>query len=175
VISKLDVQLRTPTPSEEVAEPSTPWVSKTPNTVLEVQSHSKYLEERIRRHHSSSPEPLIQAIKYFKKGTNRVMHRLALVEARLKDLEQNNEIVGRRRRAKRTRLQKGGAMTVQEAIQVTDQIDVDMQVVAESSKSGGQGRSARRGIRRYGICGKGGHNARTCQVVIEASEEEYRK
>jgi hypothetical protein len=38
VVSKLDVQLRTPTPAEEVASPSTPWVSKTPKTVLEAQS-----------------------------------------------------------------------------------------------------------------------------------------
>ncbi|KAK7592186.1 hypothetical protein V3481_006810 [Fusarium oxysporum f. sp. vasinfectum] len=30
VISKLDVQLRTPTPPEEVAESSTPWTSRTP-------------------------------------------------------------------------------------------------------------------------------------------------
>jgi hypothetical protein len=34
-------------------------------------------------------------------------------------------------------------MTVQEASQVIDQMDVDTQVVAESSRSGGQGRSAR--------------------------------
>ncbi|KAF5269036.1 hypothetical protein FOXYS1_31 [Fusarium oxysporum] len=32
VISKLDVQLRTPTPPEEATEPSTPWASKTPKT-----------------------------------------------------------------------------------------------------------------------------------------------
>jgi hypothetical protein len=50
VVLKLDVQLRTPTPVEEVADPSTPWVSKTPKTVLEAGSQSEYLERRIRRH-----------------------------------------------------------------------------------------------------------------------------
>ncbi|KAF4453469.1 hypothetical protein F53441_3879, partial [Fusarium austroafricanum] len=35
VISKLDVQLQTPTPVEEVVSPSTPWASKTPKTILE--------------------------------------------------------------------------------------------------------------------------------------------
>jgi hypothetical protein len=35
VISKLDVQLRTPTPPGEVSQPSTPWVSKTPKTATE--------------------------------------------------------------------------------------------------------------------------------------------
>ncbi|KAJ0126689.1 Chitin synthase A [Fusarium oxysporum f. sp. albedinis] len=129
VISKLDVQLRTPTPPIEATQPSTPWASKTPKTVLETQSQSKYLNV--------------------------------------------NEVLSRGRRAKRTRLQKGGAMTLQEVSQVIDQMDVNMQVVAESSRSGGRGRSERPGGRRCGVCGKPGHNARTCQVIIETSGEKH--
>jgi hypothetical protein len=64
-------------------------------------------------------------------------------------------------------------MTVQEASQVIDQMDVDTQVARELSRSGARGRSARPGNRRCGVCGKAGHNARTCQVVIEISGEEY--
>jgi hypothetical protein len=63
-------------------------------------------------------------------------------------------------------------MTVEEASQVIDQMDVDTQVVAELPKSS-QGRSVRPGGRRCGVCGKAGHNARTCQVVIETPGEEY--
>ena len=44
VVSKLDVQLRTPTLVEEEASHPTPWVSKTPKTVLEAGSQSEYLE-----------------------------------------------------------------------------------------------------------------------------------
>jgi hypothetical protein len=101
------------------------------------------------------------------------MYKVALLAAENRELRQANEILSRRRRAKRTRLQKGGIVTVQEASQVIDQIDVDMQVVAESSRSGGQGRSVGPGIRRCGVCGKTGHNARTCQEDIQASGEEY--
>jgi hypothetical protein len=64
-------------------------------------------------------------------------------------------------------------MTVGESRQVVDQMDVDAQVVAESSRSSGQERSARPGVRRCGICGKTGHNTRTCQVVIKTSRGEY--
>ncbi|KAF4456192.1 hypothetical protein F53441_1609 [Fusarium austroafricanum] len=53
VVSKLDVQLRTPTPAVEEDGPSSPWVSKTPKTVLEAQSQSEYLDIRIRRHKSN--------------------------------------------------------------------------------------------------------------------------
>ncbi|OBS16264.1 hypothetical protein FPOA_27625 [Fusarium poae] len=63
VVSKLDVQLRTPTPAEEEASQAQPWTSKTPTTAIEAQSQSEYLERRIRRHKSSSPESIIEAIR----------------------------------------------------------------------------------------------------------------
>jgi hypothetical protein len=175
VISKLDVQLRTPTPPGEVSQPSTPWVSKTPKTATEAQSQSEYLERRIRRHKSSSPESIIEALKSNTKATRAIMQEVVLLRNEVRNLRDANEILSRRRRAKRTRLQKGGAMTVQEASQVIDQMDVDAQVVAESSRNGARGRSDRPGGRRCGVCGKAGHNARTCQVVIETSREEYSK
>ncbi|KAH7471795.1 hypothetical protein FOMA001_g13366 [Fusarium oxysporum f. sp. matthiolae] len=173
VISKLDVQLRTPTPAEEVVSPSTPWVSKTPKTILEADSQLEYLERRIKRHKISSPESILEALRSSSKGTKIVMHKVALLEARVQDLEQANEILSRRRRAKRTRLQKGGVMTVEEGRQVIDQTDVDAQAVAGPSRSGGQGGPARMKERRCGACGKTGHNARTCQIVVSMSLEEY--
>jgi hypothetical protein len=57
---------------------------------------------------------------------------MALLRAELQDVRQANETLSRRRRAKRTRLQKGGAITVKEGRQAIDQIDDDTQVVAES-------------------------------------------
>ncbi|ENH74898.1 hypothetical protein FOC1_g10002442, partial [Fusarium oxysporum f. sp. cubense race 1] len=60
-------------------------------------------------------------------------------------------------------------ITIQEASQVINQIDINTQVVAESSRSGGRGRSERPGGQRCGICGKGGHNARTYKYVLKSS------
>nr|AKC01510.1 transposase [Fusarium oxysporum f. sp. lycopersici] len=173
VMSKLDVQLRTPTPAEEVVSPSTPWVSKTPKTILEADSQLEYLERRIKRHKSSSPESILEALRSSSKGTKIVMHKVALLEARVQDLEQANEILSRRRRAKRTQLEKGGVMTVEEGRQVIDQTDADAQAVAGPSRSGGQGGPARMKERRCGACGKTGHNARTCQIVVAMSLEGY--
>ncbi|KAJ0124110.1 Uncharacterized protein HZ326_31474, partial [Fusarium oxysporum f. sp. albedinis] len=136
VISKLDVQLRTPTPPVEEASQAQPWTSKTPKTVLEAESQSEYLYRRIRRHQSSSPESILGALKSLAKGTKAIMHENALLRAGLREVREANEILSRRRRAKRIRLQKGGMMTVGEARDLIDQMDVDMQVVAESSRSG---------------------------------------
>jgi hypothetical protein len=173
VVSKLDVQQRTPTPFEEEAQQAQPWTSMTPRTVLEAGSQSEYLARQIRRHHSSSPESIFEALQSLTKAVKRNMHKTALLEAENQELRRANEILSWRRRAKRTRLQKRGSMTIQEGQDLIDQIDVDTQVVAESSRSGGQGSSMRPRVRRCGTCGKTGHNARTCQDGIEASGDEY--
>ncbi|KAJ4018269.1 hypothetical protein NW758_15332 [Fusarium oxysporum] len=173
VISKLDVQLRTPTPVEEEAQQAQSWTSRTPRTVLEAGSQSEYLQKRIRRHHSSSPESILEALQSLTKAVKRNMHETALLRAENRELRQANEILSRRRRAKRTRLQNRGSMTIQEGQDLIDQMDVDMQVVAELSRSGGQGSSVRPRVRRCGTCGKTGHNARTCQEGIKASVDEY--
>jgi hypothetical protein len=167
------VQLRTPTPPIEVTVPSTPWASRTLKTALETQSHSKYLQARIINHKSSSPESIIQAVKHFEKGNSILIHEVALLKERVQQLEQENRTVGRRRRGKRTRLQKGGPLPIEEASQVIDQMDVDMQVAAESSRSGGRRGSRGPRVMHCGKCGKAGHNARTCQEEIEVNMEEY--
>ena len=64
-------------------------------------------------------------------------------------------------------------MTVDEGRGEIDQRDVDAQVAAESSRSGGRGRSAMPRERRCGTCGEAGHNVRTYQAVIKTSGEEY--
>ncbi|KAJ0132800.1 hypothetical protein HZ326_24130 [Fusarium oxysporum f. sp. albedinis] len=101
------------------------------------------------------------------------MDEMALLRAELQDVRQANETLSRRRRAKRTRLKKGGAITVEEGRRAIDQIDGGTQVVAESSRGGGQEGSARVKERRCGICGKTGHNARRCQIVVAVSEGEH--
>jgi hypothetical protein len=173
VILKLNIQLRTPTPPQEASQPTSPWVSRTPKTVREAQSQSKYLTRRVILHKSSSPESIIKAIRSNTKATLAVMHEVVLLRDQVRNLEEANSILSRRRRAKRTRLQRGGIITVQEALQVINQIDINTQVVAESSRSGGRGRSVGPGVRHCGVCGKTGHNARTCQEDIQASGDEY--
>jgi hypothetical protein len=124
VTAKLDIQLRTPTPPGEASEPSSPWISKTPKTAIETKSQSEYFTRRIRRHHSSSLESIIEALHCLSRGAEAAMHKVTLLVAENKELRQANEILSWRRRQKGIRLQKGGAITVQEASQVIDQTKV---------------------------------------------------
>jgi hypothetical protein len=173
VISKLDIRLRTPTPAINEPELPAPWTSRTPKTVRETESQSEFIERRIRRHKSSSPASIVDALKSFSKGTKAIIHRMALLESEVKDLREANAILSRRRRGKKKRLRNGGTMTIDEGQASIDQIEVDSQVVAESSRRGGQGRSSQPRPRRCGICGKTGHNVRTCKAEIEVSGQEH--
>ena len=101
------------------------------------------------------------------------MQRTALVEAKNQELREVNDMLSRRRRAKKTRLQNRGSLLIQEGQDLIDQMDVSMQVLAEASRSGSQRRSRGPRVLHCGTCGKTGHNARTCQEEIKASGNEY--
>jgi len=44
------------------------------------------------------------------------------------------------------------------------------QLVQEIRQNGGSARGSRTKIRCYGVCGKPGHNARTCKEAAESSD-----
>jgi hypothetical protein len=59
VLSKLDVQLRIPTPD---ALPEALWEARTPSNVRELKAQSTLIRKRIRRHKSLLPASIIKAI-----------------------------------------------------------------------------------------------------------------
>ena len=64
-------------------------------------------------------------------------------------------------------------MIVEEGQASIDQKDIDSQVAAELSRRRSRPRSGQPSTRHYSVCGKAGHNSRTCKANIEASGEEY--
>jgi hypothetical protein len=69
---------------------------------------------------------------------------------------------------KRVRL--GGSLTVQDAQDLLDQKAVGGEVVQEMQPGGSGAGVARTKIRCCGVCGKPGHNARTCPEAAESSD-----
>ena len=167
VLLKLDVRLRTPTPPATPVETQQTWVSKTPQNACEATSQSEHIKARISAHQNSSPTSMLAAVDQIAKGTTAIMHRVALLEAETSTLRKANEALNKRRRGQRKRIQLGGSLTVQDVQDLLDQKDLDEQIKKEERQSGGRGGGSRRGVRRCGICGKPGHNARTCQNVTE--------
>ena len=66
------------------------------------------------------------------KGTRKIMHKMDLMEAEIHDLRAANEALSKRRRAKKTRLRKGGSLSILEAQELGDQMEVEVQIKEET-------------------------------------------
>ena len=172
VISTLDLKLRTPTPQNSRPNTAQPWTSQTPSNPTQATSQSSFIKERVARHQGSSPIAILDAIDQFTKGTSKVMHQLALLRAENQDLRKANETLSKRRNRKKARLQEGGSLNLQEAQAIMDERDVAEQIKQETQGSKSRKEREETRARRCGNCNGTGHNARTCQIVIETSEED---
>jgi hypothetical protein len=114
----------------------------------------------------------LDAVDQFAKGMSKVMHQLALLQAENRDLRKANETLSKRRNRKKSRLQAEGSLNLQEAQALMDNRDVTEQIKQETRGSRGRKEREETRARRYGNCNGTGHNARTCQIVIETSEED---
>ncbi len=113
---------------------------------------------------------MLAAVDQLTKGTMAVMHQVALLRAENASLRKANEALSKRRRAKRTRMQLGGSLAVQDIQDVLGQGAVGREGVQETQAGGGSAGGGRTRVRCCGVCGKPGHNARTCQEAAEASD-----
>ena len=100
------------------------------------------------------------------------MHRFALLEGEVASLRKANEILSKRRRAKNTRIKRGGPLSFQDGQALVDQKDVNGQIEQEIHENGGRRRRVETRERRCGRCGNTGHNARTCEKDVDTSSEE---
>jgi hypothetical protein len=172
VISQLDIRLKTPTPSNSRPSSAHTWVSKTPNNPTEASLQSTLIKNRIAQHQNSSPTEILRAVDIFAKGTSKVMHQLALLRAENQSLRAANEALSKRRTAKKQRLRQRGSLTVQDAQDLQGQRDIEVQIKEETQAGSGRKPRTETRARRCGKCGEPGHNARTCRVDIETSEED---
>ncbi|KAF3349016.1 Glycerate kinase [Verticillium dahliae VDG2] len=172
ILSKLDVRLRTTTPPGAPNGDVDAWTCKTPTNPLEASSQTEYIKGRISRHQGSSPTAILDAVEYLAKGTRGVMRQMALLRSRVKTLEDENATLSRRRRTKKLRLRKGGSMTLGEGQDRSAQKEVDIQIKQETQQNPSPASGAQPKKRCCSVCGKPGHNARTCQIVLPSPVED---
>jgi hypothetical protein len=160
VLSKLDVQLRTPTPA---SLPEAPWEAHTPSNIQELKAQSTLICNRVRQHKSSSPASIIEAIDQLKKGAEVMMLLAELMRDRITSLERANEAATKRKQRKKNRIQKKGTLTKGEGVNILAQKEADQQIEHEQRQSGERLGLSRRALARCKRCRETGHNSRTCK------------
>ena len=164
VIDRLEVRLRTP-PGPPLLD--TPWQSKTPSNTHELESQSKLINDSFVR----SPNTAKAGFSQLVKGAEVMLHQNVLLNSRITELEEQLEVMTKRKARKRKRIQHGGTMEygsvlVQEAATATT---VPQQ--SKKARYSDSGKSAQLASRRCGNCGGTGHNARTCKIDTEEYSE----
>jgi hypothetical protein len=161
VLSKLDVQLRTPTPPAALAEAL--WEARTPSNVRELEAQSTLIRERVRRHKSSSPASIIEMLDQFKKGAKVMMLSAELMRDRITSLESANESASARRQRKKKRIQHQGVLTKGAGEDILTLREAEQQTAREKRQTGEQSGLSRQALARCSKCRETGHNARTCK------------
>ncbi len=170
VISQLNIKFRTPSPAKNLRTTPDPWTSKTPQTAYEATSQSDFIKGRIVTHQNSSPTTIYEAMDQMAKGAATVMHKMVLIKDRIRELENANRTLSKRRRQKKTRIRQGGSLNVRDAQTLLPQNVVVEQSHEEVRTDDGRKQRVESTARRCGTCGKPGHNARTCQEDVIVSD-----
>ena len=104
-------------------------------------------------------------------GMEQLAHTVTLLQQEASDLRKANEVLSKRRRAKKIQLRKGGSLTIGDEEDLISQEEVDKQISRDKRGNGGARKSRAEGVRRCGICGETGHNARTCEIDPDIFQE----
>ncbi|APA08490.1 hypothetical protein SS1G_02187 [Sclerotinia sclerotiorum 1980 UF-70] len=104
ILSKLDIRIRTSTPSSTSLELTNSWISQTPHNLIEALLQSTLVKARMARHQSSSPTPIFETVQALAKGTERLAHEVTLLSAENRMLRRANEALSKRRCAKKIQL-----------------------------------------------------------------------
>ena len=98
------------------------------------------------------------------------MHEVALLYAEVSALRKANKGLSKRWRAKKTRIQLGGSLTVQNTQDLLNGKAIGKQLAQEERQNRGGAGGSRTKIRYYNVCGKPGHNTRTYKEAAESSD-----
>jgi hypothetical protein len=101
------------------------------------------------------------------------MHKMALLQAEVAELQEANTLISKRRRAKKTRIRLKKSLNLQNVQDLQNQKDIAQQIQQKMRENDAKSNRGQSRQRHYGNYGKPGHNARTCLINIKSSGEAY--
>ncbi|KAF7566808.1 hypothetical protein PtrM4_151280 [Pyrenophora tritici-repentis] len=158
VLSKLDVQLRTPTPP---APGTIAWEAQTPRNARETEAQSMLIRNRMQNHQGSPASSLDEQVKQLSKGAQQIAHNMVLVQEEMGRLRDAVDTLTKRKTRKRRYVRVEETLTVGK---------VSNLIAAKEGGSREDGETPAKRVRaerRCGRCSEIGHNSRTCKVEIE--------
>jgi hypothetical protein len=111
VLSKLDMQLRTPTPPT----PGTVvWEAQTPRNACEMEAQSMLIQNRIQNHQGSPASSLDEQVKQLSKGAQQIAHNMVLVQEEMSCFRDADNTLTKRKTCKRRYIRADETLTIGE-------------------------------------------------------------
>ena len=114
------------------------------------------IKQRLERHQSSSPTPIVEALEQLSKGAQVLATIAALQQAQIETLQKANEAMHIRRKRARKPLASAIAMSVSEVQALDGYEEVEAEIIEEMP------RPKKRPL-TCSKCGQQGHTCRTCK------------
>jgi hypothetical protein len=168
VLSKLNIQLNTPTPpGSRPSSQSSYFSPKTPATVAELLKQASSIKAFLKRRSNSPPTPSKTALNQLIKGCQIAMQNGILLEQEIKDLRAANAVVKQKRTRTNRHIAYQAGVSVQEAqelIRSTEQPNPPVQPVPEDGVQTNQTTIAPPKRRTYtcSVCNQVGHRMFQC-------------
>jgi len=158
VLSKLDVQLRTPTPP---APGTVAWEAQTPRNARDIEAQSTLIRNRMQNHRGSPASSLDEQVEQLSKGAQQIAHNIVLMREEVSSLRDAVDTLTKRKTRKRQYVRAEETLTAGEVSDLIAEEEGGRR--KESDKPAKRVRVER----RCGCCSEVGHNSRTCKVEIE--------
>jgi hypothetical protein len=159
VLSKLNTQLRTPTPPPLMAPLGQgPWVPETPHNTAQLELQTKAIKDYIKRRTHSPPSPTDLALNQLVKGCQMAMNSAVLMAEENRQLRAENERQKKKRATRRSYIATGVVLIVQEGLDRSEMANVGL----ESGIMDQEAPIQTRAPRTCSLCRSLSHTARTC-------------
>lgn len=158
VLSKLNTQLRTPTPPVVISSEQDRWVPETPHNVAQLELQTKTVQGLFQGRTTGSSSPTERALHQLVKGCQMAMHNAVLLAEENKQLRTENQRQQKKRAMRRSYVAKGGVLTVQEGLDQLQPAPVAFPSIVTAPPIGPQTRAPR----TCSMCKSLEHTARTC-------------
>ncbi|KAJ8064857.1 hypothetical protein OCU04_007166 [Sclerotinia nivalis] len=118
ILSKLDIRIRTPTPSFIDLNY---WVSQILHNPTEALLQSTLVKSRMVYHQSSSSTSIFETVLALTKSTKRLAYKNTLLNTKNRILRKANEVLSKHRRIKKIQLRNEGILTEQKTKDILSQ------------------------------------------------------
>jgi hypothetical protein len=158
VLSRLNTQMKTPTPPGISHSSQASWATATLYNIRQVKLQTEKIKKYLKRRTQSLPSLTKRALDQLVKGCQMAMHSAAILARENRELKTANTKQKRKREARRTYISQGEGLTVKEGIDRVRRANEEERRVVEQADS----QPRKRAVQQCSVYGILGHTARTC-------------